>query len=53
MSVGGIDLCLCTVLSLKRFIVQTVYTVCIMINYKIVLVINLNKYSHYGTIGIE
>ena len=34
----------------KRFISQTVYTVCTKINYKIVPVTNLNKYLHYGTI---
>ena len=34
----------------KRFISQTVYTVCTRINYKIVPVTNLNKYLHYGTI---
>ena len=34
----------------KRFISQTVYTLCTRINYKIVPVTNLNKYLHYGTI---
>ena len=34
----------------KRFISQTVHTVCTRRNYKIVPVTNLNKYLHYGTI---
>jgi hypothetical protein len=38
---------------LKRFIVQTVYTVCTRINYTIVPVNNLNKYLQYGTSGTE
>jgi hypothetical protein len=38
---------------LKRFIVQTVCTVCTRINYKIVPVTNLNKYLQYGTSGTE
>jgi hypothetical protein len=38
---------------LKRFIAQTVRTVCTRINYKIVTVTNLNKYLHYGTSGTE
>jgi len=37
----------------KRFIVQTVYTVCTRINYKIVPVTNLNKNVHYGTRATE
>jgi len=37
----------------KRFIAQTVYTVCTRINYKIVTVTNLNKYLQYGTSGTE
>ena len=38
---------------LKRFIAQTVRTVCTRINYKIVPVTNFNKYLHYGTSGTE
>jgi hypothetical protein len=38
---------------LKRFMAQTVYTVCTRINYKIVPLINFNKYLHYGTSGTE
>ena len=38
---------------LKRFIAQGVYTVCTRINYKIVPLISLNKYLHYGTSGTE
>jgi len=38
---------------LKRFIAQTVYTVCTRINYTTVPVTNLNKYGHYGTSGTE
>jgi len=34
----------------KRFISQTIYTVCTRIKYKIVPVTNLNKYLHYDTI---
>ena len=37
----------------ERFITQTVYTECTRINYKIVPVINFNKYLHYGTSGNE
>jgi len=40
-------------ISLKRFIGQTVYTMCTRIKYKIVPVTNLNKYLHYGTSGTE
>jgi len=36
---------------LKRFIAQSVRTVWTRINYKIVPVISLNKYLHYGTSG--
>ena len=36
----------------KRFIAPTVCTVCSWINYKIVPVNNLNKYLHYGTMGL-
>jgi len=32
---------------------ESIYTVCTMINYKIVPVTNLNKYLHYGTSGTE
>jgi hypothetical protein len=38
---------------LKRFILQTVYTVCATINYRIVSVTNWNKYLHYGKSGTE
>jgi len=38
---------------LKRFIAQTVYTVCTRVNYKTVPVTSLNKYSHCGTSGTE
>jgi hypothetical protein len=41
------------VLNLKRFIVQTEYTVCTGIRYKIVPLTNLTKYWHYGTSGTE
>jgi len=35
----------------KRFIAQTVYTVCARIKYRIAPVTILNKYLHYGTSG--
>jgi hypothetical protein len=38
---------------LKRFITQTVYTGCTRINYKIISLMILNKYLHYGTSGTE
>ena len=42
-----------SVLFIKRFIAQTVYTVCTRINYEIVPVTSLNKYWHYATGGTE
>jgi hypothetical protein len=41
------------VLFFKRFIAQTVHTVCTMINYIIVPVTNLNKYLEYCASGTE
>jgi hypothetical protein len=35
----------------KGFIAQKVYKVCTRTNYKIVPVISLNKYLHFGTVG--
>jgi len=46
--------CVCAVFFfLQRFIAQTVYTVCKRINYKIVPVNNLYKFSHCGLSGTE
>ena len=37
----------------KRFIAQTVYTVCTRISYRIVPVTNLNKYLHCGKVELN
>jgi hypothetical protein len=42
-----------TVVSLKKFIAQTGYTVCTRISYEVVPVTSLNKYLHHGTSGIK
>jgi len=42
-----------SVLFSKRFIVQSVYTLCTRLHYTIVPVTGLNKYLHYSTSGTE
>jgi hypothetical protein len=52
VSCGIVSQC-CQGFFLNIFIVQTVYTMCTRINYKIVPVTSLNKYLHYSTSGTE